>query len=95
MVRAEYLEPDYNAGQAYDDGACACGDLKKSFVLTVDGAGQGGEAVGNGQADDLHGSLVFGQRGDKCLIVPCRPEKKAGSGIQVEIEERLTDQDCG
>ena len=93
MIRAEHLDPDDNAGQSHDNGSRSGGDLKKSFVLAVDGAGQGGEAVGDGQSCDLYGPLVFGQGGYQSLIVSHGPKKEAGSGVQIQIQKEFARQD--
>ena len=51
--------PDDDAGQADGDGTRTHGDLEVALLLAEDAAGKGHQAVGDGQAEDLHVPLVL------------------------------------
>ena len=52
-------------------------DFKEAFLLTVDGPGQRGQAVGDGQTHDFYHPFVFGKRGNQRVVVADRPEQVA------------------
>ena len=77
----EKIGSDDDTGQADDHRTGTHGNVKETFLMSIDGAAQGYQTVGDGQTDDLDQPLILCQAGDQCVIVSHCPEQIAGTGF--------------